>query len=246
MNNKKDIEFTNNLWNLSDKDFFNCPHYSVKYSWRTQFLKNLDKTNLVLENGDFYQIGVYNGSSIKLLLKLFNDLNIKFDNIYGFDSFTGLPKENICKLNPKSWYEKRFNLTTFGSIHDIKNKIINFINYPFKINLIDGYFKDTMNKDIIKKYNMKPALYIDMDCDIYSSTVETLNFFYDNKLLQKGTIIGYDDWSMGNINKYEYKGGQSRAHKEFCIKNNIKMIRFNNFKLHRERAVFMIQDINYH
>ncbi len=241
-NMNKDLIFTKKIWESSDEEFFNSIHYSEKYSWRTQFIKSIND-ELILNNGDFYQVGVYNGSSIKLLIKLFQDYKYKINNIFGFDSFTGLPKEEKDSLNIQSWNEGRFNLVTKDNdIDNVKNKILQFINNE-NVKLIEGYYKDTMNINTIKNYNMKPASYIDMDCDIYSSTVEALDFFYDNKLLVKGTIIGYDDWSMGNIKKYEYKAGQSKAHQEFCIKNNITFKRLKNYKLWKERAVFIVTEI---
>ena len=107
-----------------------------------------------------------------------------------------------------------------------------------------------MNIDNINKYNMNKASYIDMDCDTYSSTATALDFFIKNNIIVKGTIIGYDDWCVGNDydndkirDKYEYKCGQSKAHKEFCDKYNITCKRLDNYKLWRKRAVYIVDNI---
>lgn len=242
--NKKCMNIVNDVWFSNDDKFFNSKYRSKKYSWRAQFIDALpyDKIN---KNGDIYQVGVFSGSSIKLVSKLFSDKKIKFNNIIGFDSFRGLPDEINDPLNCKSWYEGKFSLINDKiDMETIKNNIKKLVNYD-KLILIDGFFCDTMNKNNVKKYNMNPAIYIDMDCDIYSSTVEALYFFYDNQLLQIGTIIGYDDWAMGDVDKFEYIAGQSRAHKEFCEKYNIKFERLDNYKLWKERAVFIVSEINY-
>ena len=233
-----------NKWNQDNTSFFNCVHNSPKYSWRTQFISKLKKIDFI-ENGDFYQLGVYSGASIKLVVKKLEDIGVSFRRIYGFDSFKGLPKETEdIKYNPKNWNEGRFDMSNLGDIETIKNKIIDFVEND-NLSLIDGFFENTLNQNNVEKYNMKKATYIDMDCDIYSSTVSALEFFIKNKLLVKGTIIGYDDWSMGNVDLNEFKGGQSRAHIELCKKYDIIFKRLKNFKLWKERAVFIVEHIEY-
>ena len=246
--NSKDKTFLEKLWN-NEKNFFDDINYSKKYSWRTQFIESINK-DADLQNGDFYQVGVYSGASIKLVLKKMKDIGVNFRYIYGFDSFEGLPIEDKDEFNPESWYKGRFDMKYFGNIEKIKEKLINFIKND-NIILIDGFFEKTMNADSVNKYNMNKASYIDMDCDTYSSTVEALEFFIKNNILVKGTIIGYDDWCMGfnydDIkirNKYEYKCGQSKAHKEFCDKYNITCKRLKNYKLSNKRAVYIVDRID--
>ena len=61
---------------------------------------------------------------------------------------------------------------------------------------------------------MRPALFVDIDCDLYSSAYQGLDWMFQNRLIAQGTIIGYDDWGIrGDF-------GEKRAHREIAAKYN--------------------------
>ena len=63
----------------------------------------------------------------------------------------------------------------------------------------------------ILKY-LKPALFIDIDYDIYTSTIQVLEFIFKNKFYVNGkTIIRYDYWTNNNM---EYQISLSKTHLE--------------------------------
>ena len=35
---------------------------------------------------------------------------------------------------------------------------------------------------------------MEIDCDLYVSSVQALDFMFRNRLIVSGTLIGYDDW----------------------------------------------------
>ena len=70
---------------------------------------------------------------------------------------------------------------------------------------------------------MKQASYINIDVDIYSSTMEVLQFCLDNNIIGPGTIIRYDDWTSGP----EWVTGNSLAHREIRQKYNIAFDRLS-------------------
>ena len=41
---------------------------------------------------------------------------------------------------------------------------------------------------------MLPASYIDVDCDIYTGSIQALEWAFRSGVAQVGTVIGYDDW----------------------------------------------------
>ena len=41
---------------------------------------------------------------------------------------------------------------------------------------------------------MMPALYVDVDCDLHTSSIDALDFLFANGLVGVGTLVGYDDW----------------------------------------------------
>ena len=58
---------------------------------------------------------------------------------------------------------------------------------------------------------MLPALYLQIDCDLYVSAYQALDWMLANKLVVAGTIIGYDDWTTGG------EGGEAQAHHEVVL-----------------------------
>lgn len=174
-----------------------------------------------LKQGDcktIYQFGVWCGHSIIALQKLFNKFNLDQPQIYGFDSFIGLPKEEKDIQHDSAWKEGNFS-----AIYDLNCKspdeaialIKNRLPYPDKANFIPGFYEKTLSGPL----SISPADYIDIDCDIYSSACQALDFVFRNCLYQynKFSVIGYHDWGATPL----FKGGESKAHIEKCKQYNI-------------------------
>jgi hypothetical protein len=60
---------------------------------------------------------------------------------------------------------------------------------------------------------------VDIDVDLYSSTITVLDFMFRNNLIGKGTLLFYDDWG-GSKGFETLSSGESRAHKEMLEKYN--------------------------
>ena len=52
-----------------------------------------------------------------------------------------------------------------------------------------GYFNESCNQETLQKHKMQPALYIDMDADIYLSAMQSLGWMLENQLLVPGSIL---------------------------------------------------------
>ena len=65
---------------------------------------------------------------------------------------------------------------------------------------------------------MKPALYVDIDADLYSSSLQALEWLFRMGLIVPGTVIGYDDWTFGGPQ------GEQRAHREVMKRHGVKTI----------------------
>jgi hypothetical protein len=83
-----------------------------------------------------------------------------------------------------------------------------------RVEIVKGFFDKTLTPELISHLKLKPALFIDIDADLYVSTKQLLEFMTRNHLIVPGTILYYDDW--GGIP--EYTGGESLAHKEWVEK----------------------------
>lgn len=179
---------------------------------------------------DVYQFGVYSGDSMIDITELYRAKGIKLDNMYGFDSFEGLPEELGEPIAQECWKKGGFDARekfgaktvedcvsrTFLKLETIIGSKCSSLANPClcpEIKLIPGFFCDTLKTKLVEKYNMKPAAFVDLDADIYSSTFEALEFMCKNNLIVPGTLLAYDDWG-GTPGWKEFKDGESRAHKE--------------------------------
>ena len=169
----------------------------------------LTKPNLV-----YMEFGVYNGTSMFDYYNAYelNGINKEF---YGFDSFEGLPEETLDKLSP--WHTAEFSM---GGVIDPR-----LLNNP-DIKLFKGWFKETLNPQTAALIGDKKCGIIHIDCDIYTSTIEVLEWIVKNDFLVEGTIIVYDDWAAykqaGLDESMEYSLGEARAHLEICEKYGLK------------------------
>ena len=59
----------------------------------------------------------------------------------------------------------------------------------------------------------KPAFFIDVNCDLYISTIQALNWVFKHNLAKKGTLILYDDWQNTPFGE-----GESLAHMQIAEK----------------------------
>ena len=134
-------------------------------SWRTSLLdvavndhNSFEKEELV--NYDVYQFGVFNGGSMKEIASILNRHKIEVNNFYGFDVFTGMPKETAEPIFQDSWnpdifpdefthpeYVQFFN---FGkkSANAIKKIKLSFYNSGVAVDsLVSNFASYRMSKD---------------------------------------------------------------------------------------------------
>lgn len=124
-------------------------------------------TNIKVE-GLYLEFGVYNGKSINNFIAALNPDK----QIYGFDSFEGLPEDYTDSI------KKNVFSTKIPEVRD-------------NVSLIPGWFNDTL-KSFLKDYKEKVA-FLHMDADLYSSTKYVLTTLINEKRIQKGTVIQFDE-----------------------------------------------------
>ena len=132
------------------------------------------------------EFGVWNGTTISYI-------NNELPNweIYGFDSFEGLPEKWDRSDDDK------YNTGYFTLYGDIP------VLHP-NIKLIKGWFEKSLPQwiDTNQKYKYIDLLHV--DCDIYSST-KTI-FKYCKNLINKNTIIVFDELiTYPDFEKHEIK-----------------------------------------
>ena len=125
---------------------------------------------------------------------------------FGFDSFQGLPEAEGIDQADGRFFEGQFAC----SKQDVENNLQSNGMDMSRVTLVEGYYEDSLTGELKGQHNFKPASVVLMDCDLYSSTVEALDWV--DSYLQDGTIILFDDWySFGDSEEL----GQQKAMKEF-------------------------------
>ena len=118
---------------------------------------------------DYLEFGVAGGGTLRLWLEINEHRNSRF---YGFDSFYGLPEEWVWALGgmPKGMY------STNGKLPDIADK---------RLLCIKGLFQESLPA-FLKSYEPGNRLIVNLDCDLYSSTLfclTQLDSFLENQVV---------------------------------------------------------------
>ena len=159
---------------------------------------------LMLHGGHAYEFGVFKGNSMRNINSI-----ITPEIFWGFDSFEGLPNTLTERIH--DWHKGAYRA----------DPRVELSRYYSNFRFIAGYYNNSLKDEIVNKYGMRPASYVDIDCDLYESTITALDFMFRNKLISVGTIIGYDDfWAIpcGNQNVMPLDVGEGRAHLEISKK----------------------------
>jgi len=142
----------------------------------------LDAINL---EGFYLEMGVFSGRTINFIA------NVKQDqNIYGFDSFEGLPE---------AWSRDDTAIFTKGFF-----AVNNFPPVRDNVILIPGWFENSL--PIFKEKTLKDQIiaFMHVDCDIYSSTKTIFDVLGDNII--PGTILVFDElYNYPGFDRHEIK-----------------------------------------
>jgi tetratricopeptide (TPR) repeat protein len=132
-------------------------------------------------NGLILEFGVYNGKSIRYIASLTDS------KVHGFDSFEGIPEN--WNTEPSGSYSANGQLPTV----------------PNNVTLHQGWFDQTI--PLFKKQNTEPIRFINIDCDLYSST-KTI-FALLGPQMVSGTVIvfdeliGYQSWKEDEFKAFQ-------------------------------------------
>lgn len=160
---------------------------------------SVDRPGLVLE------FGVFSGRSINHIATLTNE------TIYGFDSFEGLPER----------WRDGFGAGFF--------KVSHLPDVLPNVELIKGWFEETLPKFVREKSNFVSFLHV--DCDLYSSTKTIFNYL--STQIGPGTVIVFDEY----FNYPGWQEGEIKAFREFLAVTGLKYEYIGYNRLHEQVAV---------
>jgi O-methyltransferase len=121
---------------------------------------------------DYLEFGVHTGHSILYWAELDNDSSSRF---FGFDSFRGLPEE-WNKAYPKGHFD------TNGLSPETTDHRVEFIS---------GLFQDCLPQ-FLRDYMRQPQLIVNLDCDLYTSSLFCLTQL--NDFITPGTVLIFDEF----------------------------------------------------
>ncbi len=138
------------------------------------------------------EFGVAGGKSINYLARLMPERQ----DIYGFDTFEGLPEDWYANY-PKG----SFSQPTLPKVAP-------------NVRLVRGLFQESLPPFL--EEHQETALLIHVDCDLYSSTKTVLDLM--DVRIQDGTIIIFDEF----FNYPGWQDGESKTFLEYAEKSKIK------------------------
>lgn len=174
---------------------------------------------------DLYQVGVFTGQSMFAISNALKKSNVPFHKFWGLDSFAGIPFEKDRSYLPtetqKLWSEGKYNAADrFGAkTFEEQTSILNYYINDERADWIRGFYNESLTGTLKMERDLREAMYIDIDCDIYMAAKQALSWFFQQKLVVPGTIIGFDDWESGG------PGGEQRAHLEVLKEFNVTVKR---------------------
>lgn len=150
--------------------------------------------------GDFLEFGVCQGTSLGLMYDELLDAGLNHVRLFGFDSFAGLPHDVEGE-----WEEGRF-LAHYEDVVDSLDQ--QGIDWK-RVSLVKGFYEDTLTEELIAELGLHKVSLIMIDCDLYSSAKEALDFC--RPLILDEAVVFFDDWNpLAKANK-----GEKRAFDEF-------------------------------
>ncbi len=173
--------------------------------------------------GDYLEFGVFRGETFRTSMiatkKIFNKNQPFSGRFLAFDSFEGLPKVASLHNEKNIFLEGEYSASV-----EVFFKTLGPLGKNQKIEIIKGWFNKTLNEKTLQDLKLTKAAFVNIDCDLYESTVDVLNFIYP--IIRTGTVIYFDDWFC---HKGAMDEGEALACYEWLSRHpDIKLVDYRN------------------
>ncbi|MDR1490883.1 MAG: TylF/MycF family methyltransferase [Desulfovibrio sp.] len=163
-----------------------------------QLLKTIQEKNVP---GAIIEFGVFKGDNLKCIIDICDKILLQRD-IYGFDSFEGLPAVHPDH-DLQCWHKGQY----VADFHSVEKRLN--ADKRHNINIIQGWFKDSLAQE--QALCIKEVAYARIDCDLYQPAVECLEYLTSR--LVDNSILVFDDWT------YDLNKGETKAFVEWKERN---------------------------
>jgi len=181
----------NNLFRDSRKPYFENAFQSVKNKG---------------PNGDYLEFGVFAGTSFILAANCAARYGLREMRFFAFDSFEGLPEGEGEVFN-----QGQFQFSEEGFTRTVVKAGVP----AEKIIKVKGWYSESLTPEVKRKYQLREAAIVHIDCDLYSSTRDALAFVQD--LVRVGSVVIFDDWYCFGEKKDAEQFGEERAFREWPL-----------------------------
>jgi len=158
--------------------------------------------------GDYLEFGLWQGKTFSYAHRMKRRYRVEDMLLWGFDSFQGLPP--IDDERDNIWQGGDFRCSEPELRRILRRKGLDEREYR----LVPGYYHESLDNRAHLQLEGRSAAIVYIDCDLYDSTVQVLNFVA--RYLVNGTIVCFDDY-------YCYKAapdqGEQQALSEFLRAN---------------------------
>jgi O-methyltransferase len=159
--------------------------------------------------GDYLEFGVFHGASLTCMHRALKGLNLDRVRLFGFDSFEGLPVGIGTEYDFLPWKPGQYRADYDFTVEKLRRAGVDWA----RTFLIKGWFSEVLNDALVAHYGISKASIIMIDCDLYSSSKQALDFCAP--LIRDRALIFFDDWSDGAKTNH----GEKRAFDEFLQAN---------------------------
>ncbi len=173
----------------------------------THILEAINYIRIAELPSNYFEFGCHSARTFTAAARAFRYLKMDQYELFAFDSFEGLP--DTIKDEDGYFQGGTFSTNIADFLYLVKKQSGLSLNPE---NCIKGFYEHSLTKELQLK--MPKAGVVHIDVDLYSSTVEVLQFI--KPLMVVGTVIIFDDWYCFSPGENK---GESRAFKEFCDSN---------------------------
>jgi hypothetical protein len=151
----------------------------------------------------FFEFGCHSGRTFSAAVRAARFLKMEKAEFYAFDSFRGLPSTKA----------EEDGIFQAGSFATSRSDFLRIVKSQSGVRLeddhvIEGFYAHSLTSQLQSRMPKAGAVHIDVD--LYSSTVEVLEFI--KPLIVVGTVLLFDDWYCFAP---DARRGEMRAVKEF-------------------------------
>lgn len=180
----------------------------IKYLIAEALTSAVDYITSSRVEGDILEFGVGSGWTSAVLSRSMQHAARR--KIHLFDSFQGLPEaeSDVDRDSPmvKSGIWGR-GTCDWGVTPELLKRMLRYEYPSVDVEIYQGWFTETMDRI---PADTKVA-FAHIDCDLYQSTLDVLNHLLSRRMLAKGAILLFDDWTC---NQCDPDMGQQRAWRE--------------------------------